>query len=237
MSWSNSGLAASCHTRRVSETPRREKLRSFESAAIAGVAYAVLTIAALFLLRLPADLTLSDEALEIWFKDAGNRATLTFGLTLVSIAAVAFLWFVAVIRRRIGDREDRFFATVFLGSGILYAATYLSGAVALAAPALAYSAIGSATVDEASATLAIGTATGLLLVVGPRMQAVFMLTTSTLILRSKVLPNWLAYSGYAVGALLFLLPLVFEPVGIAFPVWVLIASVTIGLTRPSHATE
>ena len=72
-------------------------------------------------------------------------------------------------------------------------------------------------------------------VVGPRMQAVFMLTTSTLILRSKVLPNWLACSGYALGALLFLIPLVFEPVGIAFPVWVLIVSVTIGPTRPNRA--
>jgi hypothetical protein len=29
------------------------------------------------------------------------------------VSAVAFLWFVAVIRRRVGDREDRFFVTVF----------------------------------------------------------------------------------------------------------------------------
>ena len=225
-----------CHTRRVSSVPRRERLRSIESAAIAGVVYAVLTIVALFLLRLPADLSFSDEALANWFEDSGNRSTLIVGLNLVSIASVAFLWFVAVIRRRIGDHEDRFFSTVFLGSAIIYVATYITGTVALAAPALAYSVVGNGAVDVASATLAVGTATGLLLVVGTRMQAVFMLTTSTLIRRAAVLPNWLAYFGYAGAALLFLIPLAFEPVGVGFPVWVLIASVTIGLTRPDRAT-
>jgi len=221
----------------MTDAPRHERLRSFESAAIAGVVYAVLTIAALFLLRLPADLSLSDEALGTWFEDAGNRTVLIVGLNLVSIATVAFLWFVAVIRRRIGDREDRFFSTVFLGSAVLYAATYITGTVALAAPALAYSVVNNPSVDEASATLAVGTATGLLLVIGTRMQAVFMFTTSTLILRAAVLPNWLAYLGYAGGALLFLFPLVYEPIGVGFPVWVLIASVTIGLTRPDHGRE
>ena len=37
-------------------------------------------------------------------------------------AGVFFLWFVGVIRDRFGDREDRFFATVFLGSSILFLA-------------------------------------------------------------------------------------------------------------------
>ena len=233
----NDRRLGSCHTRRVSGVPRRERLRSIESAAIVGVAYAVLTIVALFLLRLPADLSLADGTAISWFEDAGNRATLTVGLSLVSIASVAFLWFVAVIRRRIGDHEDRFFSTVFLGSAVLYVATYITGTVALAAPALAFSVVDNASVDQASATYAIGTATGLLLVIGPRMQAVFMFTTSTLILRAPVLPNWLAFLGYAGGALLFLFPLVFEPIGVGFPVWVLIASVTIGLTRPDHATR
>jgi hypothetical protein len=38
-------------------------------------------------------------------------------LNLVPFAGIAFLWFVGVLRDRIGAREDRFFATVFLGSG------------------------------------------------------------------------------------------------------------------------
>ena len=37
-------------------------------------------------------------------------------------SGIAFLWFIAVVRHLIGDREDRFFATVFLGSGLLFVA-------------------------------------------------------------------------------------------------------------------
>jgi hypothetical protein len=32
------------------------------------------------------------------------------------------LWFIGVVRDRIGQREDRFFASVFLGSGLLFVA-------------------------------------------------------------------------------------------------------------------
>ena len=45
-----------------------------------------------------------------------------FGLGLVPFAGIAFLWFIGVVRDLIGDAEDRFFATVFLGSGILFVA-------------------------------------------------------------------------------------------------------------------
>jgi len=225
------------HNGVVDSSRRRENVRSIESAAIAGVVYAVLTVIGLYLLRPPSDLTRSIESVTTWFEDAGTRATLLVGLNLVSIASVAFLWFVAVIRRRIGDREDQFFATVFLGSAVLYVATFIVGTVALAAPALAFSVIDNAVVDEASVTLAVGTATGLILVVATRLQAVFMLTTSTLIRRATALPNWLAYLGYAGAVALLLFPLVADPIGLAFPVWVLIVSVTIALTRPQLPSE
>jgi len=42
------------------------------------------------------------------------------GVDLAPFAGIAFLWFIAVVRNLIGDREDRFFATVFLDSGLLF---------------------------------------------------------------------------------------------------------------------
>jgi hypothetical protein len=52
-------------------------------------------------------------------------------LNLVPFAGIAFLWFVGVLRDRIGEREDRFFATVFLGSGLLFVAMiFVSAAIA-----------------------------------------------------------------------------------------------------------
>ena len=218
----------------MTKTPRRERLRSIESAAIAGVVYAVLTLISLILFRGLPDLKLSDDAIAAWFNDTANHSTLVLALNLVSIASVAFLWFVAVIRRRIGEKEDRFFATVFLGASTLYLVTYIAGAVALAAPAVAASVFEGAAVDQATVSLTIGTANAMLLIIGPRMQALIMFTTSTLVLRTGVMPRWLAYIGYATGVVLFLFPLVYQPLGIVFPLWVLVVSITIGLTRPQH---
>ena len=56
--------------------------------------------------------------------------SVSVALSLIPFAGIAFFWFTGVIRDHIGDREDRFFATVFLSSGIavvvlifVYAAT------------------------------------------------------------------------------------------------------------------
>lgn len=216
----------------------QNRLRSIESAAIAGVAYAVLAFTSLTLLTRQPALTLSEDELAAWFADASHRSPLVLGLNLAAISAIAFLWFVAVIRRRIGDHEDRFFATVFLGSGILYVAVWLVAAALLAAPAIAMElfSTGGVESDPASHTLMAGSAGGLLLVAGPRIQAVFVFTTSTLVLRAKVLPNWLAYFGYASGLILFIIPLIAMPVGIGFPAWVLVVSITILFSRrPARA--
>jgi hypothetical protein len=54
-------------------------------------------------------------------------------LNAVPFAGIAFLWFMGVLRDRLGAKEDRFLATVFLGSGLLFlamlfvAAAFLGG--------------------------------------------------------------------------------------------------------------
>ena len=120
-------------------------------------------------------MALASEEIAAWFEDAGNRTPVVIGLNLAAISSVAFLWFVAVIRRRIGEREDRFFATVFLGSGILYIGMWLVAATLLGAAAVSPDLFAGAAVDKASHPLMAGTAGGLLLVAGPRVQAVFVL--------------------------------------------------------------
>ena len=56
---------------------------------------------------------------------------MALALNLVPFAGIAFLWFIGVLRDRLGEREDRFFATVFLGSGLLFLAMlFISAAVA-----------------------------------------------------------------------------------------------------------
>lgn len=220
---------------------RREKLgrdvRSVESAAIAGVVYSVLTVAALVLLRRYPDLDLTDEEITAWFEDGSHQGELILGLNLAAVSSIAFLWFVAVIRRRLGDREDQFFATVFLGSAIVYVAVWLVGSALLAAPAVALSVEEAGSVSSETASLAGGFAAAVMLVVAPRIQAVFLFSSSTLILRTRRLPNWLAYLGYATGVILFTMPLVSDPLGIGLPLWVLIVSVTMLVGRSGAHQE
>ena len=47
---------------------------------------------------------------------AANTKTIALALNLVPFAGVAFLWFIGVLRDRLGQQEDCFFATVFFGS-------------------------------------------------------------------------------------------------------------------------
>ena len=209
------------------------KVRSVEAAAVAGIGYSVLAVLALTRMSSYPSLDQTNAELTAWFDDDGNQVLLGGALGLASVSAIAFLWFVAVIRRRLGDREDRFFATVFFGSGIAYVAVWLVGASVLAGPAIAMTLLDAAEVTPASASLAGGIAAALLLVVAPRIEAVFIFSTSTVILRSKVLPSWLAFAGYLAGAIMFVAPFVYLPLGYVFPVWVFVVSIVLLIVRPT----
>jgi len=212
-------------------------VRSLEAAAIAGGIYAVLAVVAVSLLSRYPSLDQTEEEITAWFDHSANQSSLIIGLNLVAVSSIAFLWFVAVTRRRLGDLEDRFFGTVFFGSAIVYVAIWLVGGAVLAGPAVATTTLDAGSVSEASASLAAGIGAGLLLVVAPRVQAVFVLTTSTLILRSRVLPSWLAVVGYVIAVVMFVFPLVVEPVGLGFPTWVFVVSIVIFLHRPTGTRD
>lgn len=207
--------------------------RSVEAAAVAGIAYSVLTVVAMVQLSRFPSLGLSEEELTAWFNEDVHQGWMIGSLALASVGSVAFLWFIAVIRRRLGDLEDKFFGTVFLGSGIVYVVVWLIGAAALAAPAVVMAQADAATVSPSSASLAGGLGGALILVVAPRLQAVFVFSTSTVIMRSRVLPSWMAILGYATGLVLFVVPLVTEPVGLLFPGWVFVLSVVMMVKHPS----
>jgi hypothetical protein len=205
---------------------------SVESAAIAGIVYAIASSVALLIVVDYPRPDLPDAELEAWFADAGNRWRLLAALNLGTVAAVAFLWFVGVLRNRIGDREDRFFGTVFYGSAIMHAVFWIIALAALASiPAAIELFDVGVRVDSAAVGAIGGFAGALLFVAGPKIQALFVLSTSTIFLRTSTAPKWLALVGYAFGVVLFVVPVVARPVGLGFPIWVLVASVTVLVTK------
>ena len=123
------------------------RIRSVEAAAIAGVAGAILTLLSLVMLNQTPSPVVGDAELTAWYDDAGNRTSVLVALTLAAFSSIVFLWFVAVMRRRIGEREDQFFATVFLGSAIVYVAVWLVAAAAITAPAVAVTLLDTSAVD------------------------------------------------------------------------------------------
>jgi hypothetical protein len=89
--------------------------------AIAGVIFSLLTIVGLGLVRyvVPAD----PSRPGIWLTEPGRRDAVRIALDLVPLAGIAFQWFIGVLRSRLGELEDQFFATVFLASGLLFVGT------------------------------------------------------------------------------------------------------------------
>lgn len=73
-----------------------------------------------------------------------------------------------------------------------------------------------------------------------RMAAVFMISASTLAIRTGFIPRWLAFLGYALASLLLLSSRSIESILLVFPLWVLLISIYIlidNLRRPSARTD
>ena len=66
--------------------------------------------------------------------DDGGHVGVLLGLMV--IGTVAYLWFVGVVRSRLGARESRLVGTVFLGASVLLTGLMLVAASALAAPSI-----------------------------------------------------------------------------------------------------
>jgi hypothetical protein len=219
----------------VGQDPLRagSPLRTPGAAAIAGIVFSVFLITALVLLRLsvPAHAEVPGR----WLTDSGRRTAVLIGLNLVPFAGIAFLWFIGVIRDRIGGREDRFFATVFLGSGLLFvgmlfvAAAFAGGLFAAA----------SGSGPPGAGTLAVGRdATAILLnVYAMRMAAVFTLTTVTIARRTQIVSRWLEVAGLATALVLLVGVGISDWVELLFPAWILALSIDILTARPGGSAD
>jgi hypothetical protein len=204
----------------------KRSLRTPRSAAYAGIVFAVLlsiSIVTIFL-ALPAHPADSPDLL----LTSPQREILLVGLSLVPFAGVAFLWFVGAIRDRVGDREDRFFQTVFLGSGILFVAMLLA-AEAFATGLVLSLQPGPQTFGAAAAVpdwwRAGRNVCNQLLESGLQMAGVFTTAASVILLRTGAAPRWLAVSGSIISVLLIVAVFFTGWIGLLFPLWIFALSV------------
>ena len=200
------------------------QLKTPKAAAIAGIAFSLLLLLILWLLRtsIPAD-PLEPGA---WL--ATDTRAVTVALNLVPFAGVAFLWFIGVLRDRLAQLEDRFFATVFFGSGLLFLAMLFAAAAVIGAVVLVAS---ISAPDELmnSATFRFARAASYIImnVYALKMAAVFMISTSTVVIRTGIAPRWIAFLGFLLALMLLIGSFFISWSFAVLPFWVFLISVYI----------
>jgi len=201
----------------------RARLKTPRAAAIAGILFSVLLITGLLLFRL----SVRADPLEsgAWLKTSSNKVALA--LNLVPFAGIAFLWFIGVLRDRLGELEDRFFATVFLGSGLLFLAMLFASAAVAGGIIIAYAARPEWLLDSATFTFARAVTYEIMNLYAVKMAGVFMISLATIWVRTRLMPRSLAFLTYvlALGLLLSITSSLW--VTLIFPAWVGAVSVYI----------
>lgn len=201
-------------------TPRSERtlrrLSTPKAAGLAGVLFAVLFGAAITLIHtaLPEGARPGSQWVE------GSEDRLRLAALLMPFAGICFLWFIGVVRDGLGKFEDKFFASVFLGSGLLFLAMIFVA-----------SAVGVALVASRTANLdEVGTFGQTLLMTlsktyALRMAGVFMISLATIWLKTGLVSRWLVALTYVLALTLLVASELSMWMTLTFPVWVLIVSV------------
>ncbi len=213
-------------------------LRTPRAAGAAGILFAVLYAGIVVLLHsaVPENMRGAGS----WLSQADRRREAQAALALAPFCGIFFLWFMGAVRSRVSEAEDKFFSTVFLGSGLLFVAMLF-----------AFSAVAGGLIEVAGLYHAhpplsvwrLGTATTLNLasIYAVRMEAVFMLASSTIALRLRIHSRLVAGVGYLAGLLLLFGTNAIPWIQLVFPFWVFLVGVNIVIltyreARPASAT-
>jgi hypothetical protein len=216
-------------------TLTRAPLKAPRAGAIAGIVFSTLLIISLVLIRISVPANPQDAG--TWL--SVNGKTVGLALHLLPFAGIAFLWFIGVLRDRIGTYEDRFFATVFLGSGLLFLAMLFASSAVAGGILMVYGATSGKLMESGVYTFGRTVTYQIVNVYALKMAGVFMITTCTLAIRTGIFPRWMAFLGYGLALLLLLSIGYLSWAPLIFPLWVLLISVHILLAnlRPKPASD
>ena len=217
----------------VNEASRQ--LRAPAAAGIAGLLFTVLFTTGLVLLRHEAIYTADDAELAALFARGDDLRMVIGGLYLAPFAGIMFLWFIAVIRDQIGEREDRFFATVFFGSGVLFVALLFVGVMFAVAPSVGYRYLDQPAPTAAEVDLLRAVSYTTTFAFENRAAGVFLFATATIGIKSGVFPRWFSILSYLLGAVLLLAVSFVDWAILVLPAWVAVVSVFILLRERARS--
>lgn len=191
-------------------------LKTPRAAATAGILFAVLTSTSLVLIQL----SFRDEVLNtsVWLDHQAKNLSLAMGL--VPFAGISFLWFMGVVRDRMGHQEDQFFSTLFFGSGYLYLGMTFASAAVASGVLLLYASDPGLLVGSGVYPLAFIISNRLNSVYAMRMAGMFMFVLGTIWVRTEVMPRWLVLVTYVLAVVLLISIGFTRWVVLLFPAWV-----------------
>jgi hypothetical protein len=204
-------------------TLTQARLRTPNAAAVAGILFSSLLVASFWLVRsaVPAD----PRELGSWL--GTNARSVALAMNLVPFAGIAFLWFIGVLRDRLGQLEDRFFATVFFGSGLLFLSMLFLSCAIITVILVAFATQPEQLIGSATFRFARATAYAAMNIYAVKMACVFMITTSTVAVYTGITPRWLAILGYVLSLFLLFGSYSISWSFVVFPIWVFLISICI----------
>ena len=196
------------------------RLKTPRAAAVAGILFAVLFITANVLIRLSIPPDPADGG--IWLEEQAN--TVALALSLVPIAGIAFLWFIGVVRDRMGQLEDKFFSSVFFGSGLLYLGMTFVAAALAGGLLISYTLDPETLIASGVYTYSRAVIFRITNVFAIRMAGVFMISLATISVRTRIMHRGLAFLTYGFALVLLVSIGLNLWVTLIFPAWVLVIS-------------
>jgi hypothetical protein len=208
-------------------------LRTPNAAAFAGIGFAVLQITSFILLQIsiPTD----SQPQHDWIAERFREITLALGL--LPFAGIAFLWFIGVLRDRLGHLEDQFFSTLFFGSGLLYLAMTFSTAAIAGGLLTVYAVNPDLLIHSGMYIFSRAIIYKFNNVYAIRMAGMFMMVLGTIWVRTGLMPRWLAFLTFLTALSLLIGIAIFPWITLIFPVWVFIISVYILLLTYRYKQE
>jgi hypothetical protein len=206
----------------------QKSVRSPRSAALAGILFSGLLIASMLLITGIAQVSPAEISTE-WIETRADSVSLA--LRLIPFAGIAFFWFTGVIRDHIGDREDRFFATVFLGSGIAYVVLMFIFAATIGAIFATYTLADDLLADGDIYIFGFMFMNEILGNYVLRIAGVYMLSIGTIWTRAEVMPRWLTVITYLLALVFLFFASSIREARYVFPAWVFLTSVYILITN------
>jgi hypothetical protein len=211
---------------RDEDAPPPSLRRAANLTALLGAIYSLLFLASIWALSGTPTAGASDQEIIDYYGGNDKQLTILAAIYLFPFSAVAFLWFLVLLREWTSysvHRISRLLSNVQLLSGISYITLSFAAAAASSVTAAVVQFTDSP-IDPVSAREFPTYGRVLFVIFGMRMAAMFVLTTTNIGRVAGVFPRWFTILSFAIAIFLLLVASVNTWLILVFPVWVLCLS-------------